>query len=263
MLNTKTLSCSTPCSEARAACCGSCDKHGLPSELSHLPIFSGLSSRSHGLITAQISHAAFTRGQTVFLQDDAADFVYIIRSGWVKLFRETIDGQEAIIDILTRGHIFGDTSFFNNNIYQYGAQTVEDLHVFRLPLSLFQTLIAEDSQFTFNLMNTMVRYRREQDMEVEHRSLQNASQRIGCFLLRLLPLNHHTGAQTIHIPYDKLLLAGRLGMKPETLSRGLSRLKEDLDLVVKGGTVHVPDVEQLANYTCSACTHNFPCDDLK
>lgn len=253
------------CSSAisQKTCCGTCDKHDLPSEIAHLLIFKDLQPSSYDLIAQQCAAVTSSRGQNLFLQDDQADYVYIIRSGWVKLYRETIDGTEAIIDILTRGHVFGDTSIFNQNTYQYGAQTVEQASFFRLPIGLFQTLLEQDPKFSFNLMNTMARYRREQDKEVEHRSLQNASQRIGCFLLRLLSHDKQDGSQTIQIPYDKLLLAGRLGMKPETLSRGLSRLKDDLNIVVKGGSVSVPDIEKLIEYTCSACTHNFPCDDMK
>ena len=259
MLNSSSSSSSC----AQKACCGACDRHELPVELSQLPIFKGLNPQSFSMIAESYSGITLKRGATLFLQDDKADFVYIIRSGWVKLFRETMDGQEAIIDILTRGHVFGDTAIFNDKIYQYAVEIVEDAHLLRLPLGIIETLLKSDTQFTFNLMNTMARYRREQDLEVEHRSLQNASQRIGCFLLRLLPSHKHSGAQTIQIPFDKLLLAGRLGMKPETLSRGLARMKDDLGVAIKGGTIHVPSIEQLVDYTCSACTHNFPCEDIK
>lgn len=246
-----------------ADCCSVGDRHcAMISDLAQLPIFKNLSADILDTIAVQHTTLHVVRGQTLFLQDDPADSVFVIRSGWVKLFRETLDGQEAIIDVLSNGHIFGDSALFNENIHQYGAQVVEDGIVWRIPIHIFQNLLGENKDFTFNLVKHMAQFRREHEKEVEHRSLQNASQRIGCFLLRLLPNLPAEGAHTIQIPYDKLLVAGRLGMKPETLSRGLARLKEDLNITVKGGTVHVPNIATLIEYTCSACTHSFPCEDL-
>jgi CRP/FNR family transcriptional regulator, dissimilatory nitrate respiration regulator len=256
----QTDSCSQKISQN--ACCGACDKSQTPSEISKLQLFQGLSANSLGLIQSNLILAELDKGEVLFLQEDKADFVYVIRSGWVKLFRETIEGHEAVLDILTRGHIFGDTAIFNDAIHQYGAQIVEQAHFYKLPIPIMQDLIQQYPQFALNMMRVMARYRRQQDMEVEHRSLQNAPQRIGCFLLRLLGKNDVSGSKTIEIPYDKSLLAGRLGMKPETLSRGLARLKDDLHIGIKGGSVFIPDIEKLIDYTCQACTTEFPCSDI-
>ena len=93
----------------------------------------------------------------------------------------------------------------------------------------------------------MAMYRRKQEHELEHRDVQNAPQRIGCFLLRLC--RHHDDVSAIlHLPYDKSLIATRLGMKAETFSRALSRLRQDTDIQVSGSTVRIDSIKKLSEY---------------
>lgn len=70
------------------------------------------------------------------------------------------------------------------------------------------------------------------------------------------------GPVTIHLPYDKTLLAARLGMQPETFSRALAKLKEQTGIRVKGAVVELDNLEQLINYSCQVCSSEFPCKDV-
>ncbi len=46
-----------------------------------------------------------TLGYALINVNSHADRFYIIKSGWIKLFRETLDGVQAVVDILSVGHI--------------------------------------------------------------------------------------------------------------------------------------------------------------
>lgn len=202
-----------------------------------------------------------TKGQLLFVHQEEAAFFYMIMSGWVKLFRETLDGTQAVVDILPSGHGFGETSIFDNDIYPYSAEMAEPGEVIRLPLKLLKQEIEDNPKLALNMLSTMALYRKQQDKELEHRTLQNAPQRIGCFLLRLVDQNQQ-GPVTIHLPYDKVLVASRLGMQPETFSRALSKLKNATGIEVKGSTIEMESLHQLVSYSCSACSSEFPCKDL-
>jgi hypothetical protein len=53
--------------------------------------------------------------------------------------------------------------------------------------------------------------------------------------------------KVVRLPYDKTLVAARLGMKPESLSRALAKLKS-FGVVTKGNKVELTDIERLRNY---------------
>lgn len=203
---------------------------------------------------------SYPKGKILFLHEDQADYAYVLRSGWVKLFRETLDGDQAIVDILTETHVFGETSIFNDTLYPYSAEVVEKAEIIQIPLSVLKTEIETNSRFAYAMLSAMARYRRQQDRELEHRTLQNAPQRIGCFLLRLAD-QKQDGPVKIHLPYDKTLVASRLGMQPETFSRALNKLKQETDLRIKGATIEMDSLKTLACYSCSACSSEFPCKD--
>lgn len=114
------------------------------------------------------------KGKILFLHEDEADHFFVIRSGWVKLFRETLDGTQAVVDILTQSHIFGETAIFQDNLYPYSAEVVEPAEIISLPLSLLKSEIEGNIQFAYDMLGSMAKYRRQQDREIEHRDIQNA-----------------------------------------------------------------------------------------
>lgn len=202
------------------------------------------------------------KGKILFLHEDEAAQFYFVRSGWIKLFRETLDGTQAVVDIFTKGHIFGDTAIFEDDVYPYSAEVVEKAEIISLPLLYLKNEIERNSKFAFDMLSAMAKYRRQQDQEIEHRSIQNASQRIGCFLLRLTSQNEDEKGVRIQLPYDKMLIASRLGMQPETFSRALKKLKNETGIEIKGATIEMDSLNRLASYSCAACSSEFPCQDL-
>lgn len=201
------------------------------------------------------------KGDTLFLQDDEADAFYIVLTGWLKLFRETLDGNEAVIDMVTNGHIFAETSILEDGVHSYGASAIEDVRVLRLPTAILKKAITEDNTMALSMLTSLSRHRKRQTREIESLTLQNASQRIGCFLLRLCHQDD-SGPIELRLPYDKSLIAARLGMKSETFSRALNKLREETGIAVKGATVVIPTLDVMSSFSCSACSNEFPCDDM-
>lgn len=202
------------------------------------------------------------KGKILFLTRDPATQFFIILKGWVKLYRETLDGTQAVVDTLTIGHMFGETSIFEDDTYSCSAEAIEPLEYISLPLGLLKAEIEGNSKFALKMLSSMANYRRQQDQELEHRTLQNAPQRIGCFLLRLADQDAD-GPISIHLPYDKTVVASRLGMQPETFSRALAKLRDATGIKISGATIKVDNLNQLSDFSCSACSSEFPCNDLQ
>jgi CRP-like cAMP-binding protein len=95
-------------------------------------------------------------------------------------------------------------------------------------------MIASTSQHLHNLV-----------YQVEQLKAQTGVQRVAEFLASLATVDH--GPCAIALPYDKVLIAGRLGLKPESLSRAFAKLKQ-LGVEVHASHVLVNDVAKLRNY---------------
>ncbi len=233
----------------------------IPLFIKGISLFSGFSDE----LLAVFIHAAKSRnckkGKVLYLEEDAADFFYAIRSGWVKLFHETLDGDEAVVDVLTTGHIFGETAIFDSDIRACSAQIVEDSELLLIPNALLKEQISRNNTLAMNMLSSMSRHRRRQEKEIEHFSVQNAPQRVGCFLLRICPLGKENNI-ILHLPYDKTLLASRLGMKPETFSRALNTLRGATGIRISGARIEIDTIGQLTDFSCNACSSSYPCTDL-
>jgi CRP-like cAMP-binding protein len=78
--------------------------------------------------------------------------------------------------------------------------------------------------------------------QVEQLKAQTGLQRLAEFLAWLCPPDG--GNCTIALPYDKALIAGRLGLKPESLSRAFAKLKS-VGVTVRASDVVVSDRRRL------------------
>lgn len=229
--------------------------------LSKSSLFKGNEDAFLSKVADQAVLLKLEKGKLLFVHEDKAERFYIIQNGWVKLFRETIDGEQAIIDIATVGDLFGDTALFHDNIYPYSAEVIEPSNIISLPLSFLKSELDNNPQVSKNFLLSLAQAKSKQDKEIEHRAIQNAPQRIACFLLKITPQHNNEDAM-IKLPYDKMFIAARLGMKAETFSRALKKLKSDTGIHIKGSMIEIDNVQQLSNYACKACSFKFPCSDV-
>ena len=77
--------------------------------------------------------------------------------------------------------------------------------------------------------------------QIEGLKARSGVQRVAEFLLDLAAGD---GACTVALPYNKTLIAGRLGMKPESLSRAFARLRQH-GVRIEAAVAHIDDIEAL------------------
>ena len=232
----------------------------LKSQLRAMPLFSALKD---AMILSLADYAVVKsekKGTILFSPDSPNDKFYIMQSGWVKLFRETMSGDEAILDVLTAGNFFGEIGLPGTEGMPYGALVIDDASIIVLPRFLLAEEVMRNSLFGLSVLQNLSRQKSRKDMEIEHRTVQTAPQRIGCFLLKFCT-DRDEPQITLHLPYEKSIIAARLGMTPETFSRALNQLKAAANISVNGSTVTISDLKQLTDYTCSACSSSFPCEE--
>ncbi len=227
--------------------------------LTAIPVFAELSAAQQSSVAQNAPVKTYPKGTVLFLQGDSADAFFVVRKGWVKLYRETMEGQEAIVGLHTVGDTFGEAVIFQQAIYPCSAETVEDSEILRIPGNVLAQLVAQDKSFAMRVMSSMSQRMNKLELKIEHMEMMNASQRVGCFLLGICRGIKENRAE-IQLPVDKALVAASLGMKPETFSRALAPLK-DIGVESKGPAVIVGDVKKLQEYTCNSCSRPIECDD--
>ena len=201
------------------------------------------------------------KGEVLHLQGDDAEWFYLVLSGWVKIFRETLDGEEAVIDLVGGGKFIGDTAQLDDGTYKSSAAIAEKSVLLRMPASQLSAAIKNHHTVALAMLEALSAKRLEHMKEVESLKLQKADQRIGCFMLRQCE-GKTDGSHDLNLPYCKTLIAMQLGMKGETFSRALNKLRKATDITVSGSSVTVPEISKLSEFVCSGCSNEYPCKDL-
>jgi CRP/FNR family transcriptional regulator, dissimilatory nitrate respiration regulator len=187
----------------------------------------------------------FDRGETIFLQGERASAVYIVAEGWVKLYRIAPNGAEAVVSVFTKGASFGEAVAFRHDVYPVAAEAVTDCTLIRIEADSFLRVIRASPELAISILSATFAHLHALVAQVEALKAQTGAQRVAEFLLELAPCRE--GACEVTLPYDKVLIAGRLGMKPESLSRAFARLKEQ-GVTIRQNVAEISDVGALRTY---------------
>ena len=213
--------------------------------LAALPLFESLEPALLRTLLADASVRRHARHTTLFLQGEPADRFYVVLNGWVKLFRATPDGHETVIAAFTRGESFAEAASFAEGVFPVSAEVVEEARLLSLPTASFVGRLRKNPALAVNMLASMSRHLRGLVQQVEQRTVESTTRRLSAFLLKLCPEEH--GSAAIDLPTEKALVAARLGMRPETLSRALAKLRA-LGLETHERQVVVPDIDVLRRF---------------
>lgn len=210
--------------------------------LGRVPLFAGLAPGPLRELLTDTWVQIYPRGTILFNQDEPATRFFIVLGGWVKLYRATEAGDESVIAVLTYGESFAEAAIFDQGQYPVAATPVEDARLLVVPAEPFLRRLSERGALALKMLAAMSRHLRRLVAQVEQLTLRSATERVAEFLVRLCP--HPIGPAVVHLPLDKVLIAGRLGMQPETLSRSFAKLRAH-GVKSKGGEVMISDVAAL------------------
>jgi len=208
-------------------------------------LFSGLPAPLADAILKQSVTKTFQRGETIFIQGEAAEHIYVVIQGWVKLFRITPTGAEAVVGVFTRGRSFGEAVAFEDVPFPVTAEAVTDSRLLLVRASLMETMMRERPEVAMAIVSSTFRHLQALVAQVEQLKAHTGAQRVAEFLLELCDCT--SGSCTITLPYDKSLIAGRLGMQPPSLSRAFNRL-EPHGVQISHNLATIADVAHLREY---------------
>lgn len=210
-----------------------------------VPMFSSLPPAALDAVLSSSCVRRHVRHDMLFEQGDAAREFYVVLDGWTKLFRITPGGEEAIVGIFTRGECFGEAPCLSGGRYPVSAQTVTEARLLAIPADRIVEQIRMRPEIGLAMLASTSLHLRKLVDQIEELKARTGPQRLAEFLVGLA--RPADGFCTITLPYEKMLIAGRLGMKPESLSRAFHRLR-GVGVRIDHDIVTIPSVSRLAEF---------------
>lgn len=186
-------------------------------------VFRGLNPLMFERLIASASTVVLREQEVVFRQADPATAFYIVVEGWVKLYRMTIAGDEAVIQVFAKGDSFAEAAALTGDPYVGTAEAVSTARLVRIPADYVVRCIRGMPEIALAMIASTSQHMHHLVEQVEQLKAQTGVQRVAEFLAALC--RGVEGKCTIALPYDKALIAGRLGLKPESLSRAFAKLR--------------------------------------
>ncbi len=210
--------------------------------ITRIAVFRGLKPETVEHIIAPASAVMLKAHECLFRQGEPATAFFIVIDGWVKLYRITPSGEETVIHTLTKGDSFAEAVAFTGSRYPATAEAVSDARVVRIPADHIVRCIRESPDIALAMIASTSQHLHHLVQQVEQLKAQSGVQRVAEFLASLAPVDH--GSCVIALPYDKVLIAARLGLKPESLSRAFAKLRS-IGVAVHASHVAVSDIGKL------------------
>jgi CRP-like cAMP-binding protein len=185
-------------------------------------------------------------GEILFQRGEKTRALYLLVQGQLKLYRTSPDGKEVIIDLLEAGMTFGETRvFLEDPHWHVSGAALGEAEVAAVDLPTFLAVL-RDSIDTSLLLLRRISERAERYVDdIERLALQGGACRVASYLLGQLP----PGRSEYRLTVTKGLLATRLGLRAETLSRVLKLLSaEGMISVTNRSVVRVPNRHRLQRF---------------
>lgn len=181
--------------------------------------------------------------EMLFSAGDEPESLFVVLSGHVRLLSRD-DEKEADISVFGPGDTFGECVMFLGGCYAYSAQAAEAVTVARFDAAKVRSMLTEEPQLMESIMRIMSKHVEEARLNIANDRLHTAPQRVARYLLDLW--NNEGGAGAVRLPFQKSLLAGKLGLAPEALSRSFSTLRRT-GVTIRGRMVQIADADALRN----------------
>ncbi len=209
------------------------------------PLFSDMRAEAVATLLDAANVVDFPESGLLFSKGDVADRFFVVLEGRVDLFALTEAGDESVIEVFDKGWTFAEAAMFASGRFPLNAQATAGTRLLQVPKEPFMRRLSENRDLALKMLAALSRWHGHLLHEIDELKRHSPVQRLAVYLLYLAKAEE--GAVGVRLPVSKTLLASRIGMAPESLSRAMARLK-GLGVEMKGRDIVINDVAALRRF---------------
>ena len=206
-------------------------------------VFSTLDDESIQELCKFKEEHAFRKGEIINLEGEKiTDFKYL-KTGLVKLFRRSTNGEEQIITITRPFEFVSNMSIFSEEKYQYSVAALEDSIVCSVKLDFIKELFLKNGGFAMGLMTRISKINDKiinQTLDIRQKNLVGRVAFVMIYFTKEI-----FKSRIFDLPVSRKEIADYIGMSTANVIRTLSDFKKDGIIKVFGKTIEVVDIDKL------------------
>jgi CRP/FNR family transcriptional activator FtrB len=183
----------------------------------------------------------------ICIQGEAADELLIVLDGQLAGFSTAANGTTAVVEVIRSGETLGLATLLARLPRVLGVRTVTSSSLLSIDAHGLLALVEQEPSLVTALLRAEANEFRSLVRQVCDLKLRTTAQRLGCYLLSL-STEKKANATALRLPFDKRLLAARLGCRQENLSRAFASLR-GFGVETHGARVILHDIASLTAYS--------------
>ncbi|WP_246628002.1 Crp/Fnr family transcriptional regulator [Paenibacillus oenotherae] len=212
-----------------------------------IPFFNELDANVVDRILPYIVEKTYRKGAIIFLQGDAGDEIFFIRSGAINIY--TFEGMKKVVfAYLREGDYFGEMALIKPGLVRSAtAEAMATTKVLTLRRTDFENLIEANPRLAIHLLDYTMERLRQANQQVYDMTFLNVRTRI---VKKLATVSNSPGSkQRSEAPVEWKVthqqLAEMVGAVRETVSKVLLELQEEGLIETRNKLIIIPDPSQL------------------
>jgi CRP-like cAMP-binding protein len=160
------------------------------------------------------------RGTCIYLPGDRSDRVYLVKSGVIKIARQTSDHREIVLAYLRAGDIFGERALVDDTPRDHFAEATEDAALYEIAREGLLRLMTDTPQVGLQITKLIGLRLRRLEARVEELLGKSAQARLAQTLLQLAEEHGVDDADGVLIPMrlSQSELGRLVGLRRETVN---------------------------------------------
>lgn len=176
-----------------------------------------------GLVGIGITTQA-SPGQTIVLEGDPCSHCFRVLTGAVRLYKGTADGRRQLIDFLVAGDCFGLFGAF----YTYSVEAITHATLSKTPRATLAAAVRQQPALADRLIELAAAKLARAHEHMLLLGRKNAQEKVTSLLLELARrIGADQARPSFRLPISRREMADHLGLTIETVSRTMTRLREE------------------------------------
>lgn len=218
--------------------------------LRQVELFDGMASGDLKDLGDRVETELVEQGRDIYRAGDLSDRVYLLKSGKLKLWRESDDGKEFILYFMGPGDLFGELAIAEQEVRTETATVLEDAFVCSVGCQDFERFLSRQPSLALRISRVIGERKQRLEQRVLDLVTKDVRTRLAHALAELAEDFGEEGEDGVRIDLrlTQSDLAHLVGSTRETTSTVFNEFRRAGFVDSEGRTVRVLQPESLAGY---------------
>ncbi len=210
-----------------------------------------LSDLEKNIIRLAGSTVRYPKGHIIFAAGDISDRVYLIESGWVKIYRLSADGRRVTVgSIRSPGEMMGLAETLLGMERTCYAGALEPVTLVVMTKNKFEELMVQHPFLAIKVAKLLGARMREAEAIIQEMVCWQAPGRLA---LMLMKMGERVGVRTkngikinLHLTHEEI--ASMVGTSRQTVTSLLNTFKQEKSITYEGKVIRIVNPDKLAKW---------------